>query len=171
MGISLSNDNKKVKKNVAVQLLLFDITELQKSMNMEKNFREALLRVLEDGTFKNTRALSQAAEVDQAGLSRFLKTMGYGRTDTPPSVTKGSLNLQTISKLVDCMGGVLVFPWDSTEASCRHELEKAKKLLKEQEQEIIELKAQKSALKELISDRLDQRPIAPEEPRQNKSCA
>ncbi len=133
---------------------------------MEKNFRGALLRVLGDGTFKNTRALSQAAEVDQAGLSRFLKTMGYGRTDAPPSLTKGSLNLQTVSKLVDCMGGVLVFPWDSPEASCRHELEKAKEQLKAQEREIIELKAQNSAFMKLISDRLDQRPIPPEETRQ-----
>ena len=137
---------------------------------MEKIFRRALLKVLEDGTFKNTRALAQAAEVDQAGLSRFLKTMGYGRTDAPPSLTKGSLNLQTVSKLVDCMGGTLVFPWDSPEASYRHELEKAKEQLKAQKLELIKLKAQKSALKELISDRLDQHSFATDA-QKNKNCA
>lgn len=138
---------------------------------MEKIFRRALLKVLEDGTFKNTRALAQAAEVDQAGLSRFLKTMGFGRTDAPPSLTKGSLNLQTVSKLVDCMGGTLVFPWDSPEASYRHELEKTKEQLKAQERELIELKAQNSALMKLISDRLNQPAIVLEDAQQNKNCA
>lgn len=138
---------------------------------MEKIFRDALLRVLGDGTFKNTRALSQAADVDQPGLSRFLKTMGYGRTSAPPSLKKGSLSLQTVSKLVDCMGGVLIFPWDSVEASCRHELEKAKELLKKQEREIIELRAKNSTLMQLISDRLDQRTITQKDNGENKNCA
>lgn len=135
---------------------------------MEKIFRGALLRVLGDGTFKNTRALSQAAEVDQAGLSRFLKTMGYGRTDAPPSLTKGSLNLQTISKLVDCMGGVLVFPWDSSEASCRCELEKAKEKIKEQEEELVGLRRIEKKYDELIDKMVSKQP---DEPRQNKNCA
>lgn len=138
---------------------------------MEKIFRDALLRVLEDGTFKNTRALSQAADVDQPGLSRFLKTMGYGRDSSPPSLKKGSLSLQTVSKLVDCMGGVLVFPWDSTEASCRSELAKAKAIIKAQEEEIIGLKAQNSAFMKLIGDRLDYRSIANPDDGKNKNFA
>lgn len=138
---------------------------------MEKIFRDALLRVLEDGTFKNTRALSQAADVDQPGLSRFLKTMGYGRDSSPPSLKKGSLSLQTVSKLVDCMGGMLVFPWDSTEASCRNELVKAKKLIEEQEREIIGLKAQNSVFLKLISDRLDQHIFITTEEQKNKNSA
>ena len=68
------------------------------------------------------------------------------------------------------MGGTLVFPWDSPEASYRHELEKAKEQLKAQKLELIKLKAQKSALKELISDRLDQHSFATDA-QKNKNCA
>lgn len=60
---------------VALLLLCLWYCGTGKKMNFGNNFRKALLKVLQDGTFKNARALAVEAEVDQGGLSKFLAAM------------------------------------------------------------------------------------------------
>lgn len=120
-------------------------------MNMETKFREALLKVLEDGTFKNVLSFANVAGVDQGGLSKFLKAMGYGGKKVDPlSPPKDNMNLKTVSKLVDCMGGVLVFPWDATTPTLQRDLDQARKQLEIQEKELIESRAVIKAFKEVL---------------------
>lgn len=151
-------------------------------MNMEKKFREALLHVLEDGTFKNVRALALEADVDQAGLSRFLATMGFGGKSDVPKLAKSSLNLQSVSKLMDTMGGTVVFPWEETELT-NQDNSKQTQRIKDLEEELAQLKvkldAQNDELIELrgIDKKFDKllRHMAqsqrPNEVREDKSCA
>lgn len=153
-------------KNVE-RLLTFDTTMLEKVMNMEKKFREALLKVLQDGTFKNVRALALAAEVDQGGLSRFLATMGYGGKGEVPKLAKGNLNLQTVSKLVDSMGGVLIFPWELQGNSSKSELIEAQRIIDEQKEEIKKIQTERDAFENILLKRIS----SPVEYRENKSSA
>lgn len=140
-------------------------------MNMEKKFREALLKVLADKTFKNESALCAAAGVNQGGVNKFIRTAKFraGECEQPAHI-KDNLNLDIVSKLVDIMGGSLVFPWDSPEAGCSHELENLKKELAEKTTEIKKLETENNLLKQLIRD-IAGKNIRPEDARQNKNCA
>lgn len=122
---------------------------------MEKRFREALLKVLADKTFKNVSALCGAANVDQGGVNAFILTMKYRAGErSEPARIKDNMNLDVVSKLVDAMGGELVFPWDSPEANSRQELEKANKEIARKDEEIIGLRAKNETLLQLVRDRL-----------------
>ncbi len=141
-------------------------------MNIEQKFIDAVERALKDKKAKNIYELAINSGVDQGGLSVYIRTKrALSGNGDMPARPKNNLHLSMAGKVIDYLGGSLIFPWDSPEASCRHELEKTKKLLKVQERELIELKAQNSALMKLISDRLNQSSIMPENVRQNKDCA
>ncbi|MGE9984858.1 hypothetical protein [Desulfovibrio sp. SGI.169] len=141
-------------------------------MKMEKKFRGALLKVLEDKTFKSVNVLCGEAGVDHAGIVNFVNTMKFQAGECPePSRVKNNLNLDVVSKLIDVMGGELVFPWDSPEAECQSQLKKFREENENLKMEIVKLKAQKEAFMELIGDKFAASSTAPEEPRQNKSCA
>lgn len=138
---------------------------------MEKKFREALLKVLADKTFKNESALCGAAGVDQGGVNAFIRTMKYRAGQCPePSRIKDNMNLDIVSKLVDVMGGELVFPWDSPEANCHSQLKAMEQKIVEKETTIQDLKSKINILREVIKD-LNSQNVQPDEFRQNKSFA
>ena len=141
------------------------------SMRMEKKFREALLKVLTDKVFKNLSALCGAAGVDQGGINTFINTMKFRAGEcAEPNRLKDNLNLDVVSKLIDAMGGELVFPWESPEVGCRSELEKIKLELERKNEIIRTLTAEKDLLRDIIRD-ISGKDAQPDEPRQNKSCA
>lgn len=112
-----------VHRNGCIIIIVSLVLRDREKMNFGKKFRKALVKVLQDGTFKNARALAIEAEVDQGGLSKFLAAMEEGDENEEEGgrdstkQTKKNLTLQTVGKLVDCMGGRLVFPWDAS-SSC-----------------------------------------------------
>ena len=140
-------------------------------MKMEKKFQEALLKVLADKTFKNESALCEAAGVNQGGLNKYIRTVKFlaGESKEPAQI-KENLNLDIVSKLVDAMGGELVFPWDSPEAGCRYELERLQRELAKSQKDIEKLTTEKETLRTVIRD-ISGINMGFENDRQNKSCA
>ena len=121
---------------------------------MEQKIKDALLRVLDNGEYKNVLALGTIAGIDPAGLSRYVNTLRAKIAGDPlPKNPKDSMNLSVASKLVDCLGGNLIFPWESPEACALHELEEAKKQIESQREEIIALRAVNQAYERLLSGR------------------
>ena len=118
---------------------------------MEKKFKNALLKVLDEKTFKNILALSSASGVDQAGLTRFVNTLRAEEEGKEVKNPKDNLNLAAVSKLVDCLGGRLIFPWESPEVVTQNELIEARKTIEEQREEIIALRAVNQAYERLLS--------------------
>lgn len=140
-------------------------------MNMEKKFRKALLKVLADKIFKNESALCAAAGVNQGGVNKFIRTAKFRAGECEePSHLKDNLNLDVVSKLIDVMGGKLIFPWDSQDAGCLHELETIKRELEEKNIIITKLEAENDVLKQLIRDIAGEN-IHREKNQQRKSCA
>lgn len=137
-------------------------------MKMEKKFREALDKVLSEKIFKNESALCSAAGVDQGGVNKFIRTMKFrlGKGEAPDRL-KDNLNLDIVSKLIDAMGGELLFPWESKEISSHNELQEALKTIEKQKEEIKIISAQRDAFKEVLKERLS----SPVEYRENKSSA
>ena len=151
-------------------------------MRMEKKFREALLRVLDDKTFKNESALCEAAGVNQGGFNKYIRTVRFlaGESKEPAQI-KENLNLDIVSKLVDAMGGELVFPWDSTEDVQTNaysvkkddtggEIARLKRELAQKQKAIETLTTQSETLRTVIKD-ITGRNMRFENDRQNKSCA
>ena len=118
---------------------------------MEKKFKNALLKVLDEKTFKNILALSSASGVDQAGLTRFVNTLRAKEEGKEVKNPTDNLNLAAVSKLVDCLGGRLIFPWESPEVVTQNELIEARKTIEEQREEIIALRAVNQAYERLLS--------------------
>ena len=154
-------------------------------MKMEKKFREALLKVLADKTFKNESALCEAAGVNQGGLNKYIRTVKFlaGESKEPAQI-KENLNLDIVSKLVDAMGGELVFPWDSMK-SCQEntnsekttmdsdetgEIARLQRELAQKQKAIETLTTEKETLRTVIRD-ITGRNMRFENDRQNKSCA
>lgn len=117
-------------------------------MDMETALRNAVTHALNSGMYRSMNQFALAAGVDQASLFRF--TEG------------GSLKLGSVSKIVDTLGGTLVFPWAATDAD-RLKLENDKLLadLSAARDTITGLKAQVEILKELVGNRAPQTEVSP----------
>lgn len=140
-------------------------------MKMEKKFRDALLKVVENGVFKNISALCAAADVDQAGVSAFIKTTKFyaGLSQQKPGRPKQNMNLEVVSKLVDAMQGELVFPWDSSENQTIMP-EYVRRQLAEKDEIIKKLTIEKELLQNILTN-MGKSNAHPDEIRKNKSCA
>lgn len=106
-------------------------------MNMETDLRNAVTHALDSGMYRSLHQFALAAGVDYASLFRF--TGG------------GSLKLGSVSKIVDTLGGTLVFPWAATDMDrLRAEKDKLLVELASARDTITGLKAQVEILKELV---------------------
>lgn len=68
-------------------------------MSFEQQFRAAVQRACAV-EYKSANQLAQAAGIDQGSLSKFLRG--------------GGLKIDTASRLLETLGGVVVFPWDES---------------------------------------------------------
>ena len=109
-------------------------------MSVEEKFKAALVRVLDDGTFKSQTALCAAAGADQGGVSRFIQTAMYNAgKGKKPRLPKENLTLDVVSRLVEAMGGDLVFPWDEGGASASVKVKQLELRLEEAKKAIADL--------------------------------
>lgn len=140
---------------------------------------QALDKVLSEKIIKNERVLCMAAGVDQGGVNKYLKTMRYrlGKGEKPEKL-KDNLNLDIVSKLVDVMGGQLIFPWDENYNDMNAEIArlqkeneklKADNLLLDKKLYACEQVCQK--FENMITQQLPTANDVPVEARQSKSCA
>lgn len=72
-------------------------------MNTEKKLREAVEYVLDKKMFKSVNQLANMSGIEQASLFRFRKG--------------GMIKIDVASKLIDMMGGILIFPWEKNESN------------------------------------------------------
>lgn len=81
---------------------------------MRKKFIAGLDRALAEKKFKNESELCRVANIDKAVFNRFYSTIKFIRGEgEKPTRIKDNINLDTVSNLVDALGGQLIFPWDS----------------------------------------------------------
>lgn len=146
---------------------------------MEQKFMLALDKVLSEKIVKNERVLCQKAGIDQGGMNKYLKTMRYklGKGEKPDKL-KENLNLDIVSKLVEVMGGELIFPWDraySEEhvliAQLKEEIERLKAENLELDRQLYACEKMRQKFEDMITQRLPSHSDIPAEIRQNKSSA
>lgn len=146
---------------------------------MERKFILALDKVLTEKIFKNERVLCSAAGVDQGGFNRFLKTSRFklGKGERPEK-PKDNLNLDAVSKLVDTMGGRLVFPWDNCDTDTSKEVIELKSKVEQLQKEVAKLKMDlyacekmRDGYENIIRDKLPSYDMVAEGTPKNKSCA
>ncbi len=146
---------------------------------MELKFMQALDKVLSEKIIKNERVLCMTAGVDQGGVNKYLKTMRYrlGKGEKPEKL-KDNLNLDIVSKLVDVMGGQLIFPWDENYNDMNAEiarLQKENEKLKNEnsilDKKLFACQQMKEEYKAIITQQLPTVNGVPVEARQDKSCA
>lgn len=143
---------------------------------MQKKFIEALDKVVTEKKppFKSISALCKAIGYDRSGLTRFWNTRKNGEDSQKQA--KNDLNLTTVSKVVDVLGGYLVFPWDKESTESHIEIVKLKTELEtvKKEREILKRKlseciAVRKELRSMLDDRTGVQPEMPAESRQDKS--
>lgn len=108
-------------------------------MNIEKTFRDAIETYISEKKVKNLSILCQKAGVDQAGVGVYLRTKEYqgGEKAKKPSRPKNDIYFSAVAKLIETMGGMLVFPWDTVPQSEKLEIENLRNELAKKEGEII----------------------------------
>lgn len=140
-------------------------------MNIEQKFIDAVERALKDKKAKNIYELAINSGVDQGGLSVYIRTKrALSGNGDMPARPKNNLHLSMAGKVIDYLGGSLIFPWDSPEAGCSHELEKLKEELDEKTTEIKKLKTENNLLNQLIRD-IAGKNIQTGDAQKNKNCA
>lgn len=108
-------------------------------MNTEKKLREAVEYVLDKKMFKSVNQLANMSGIEQASLFRFRKG--------------GMIKIDVASKLIDMMGGILIFPWEENESSqLSNEIRRLKDENEDKEKELIGLRAQVKVLMDIISN-------------------
>lgn len=104
---------------------------------METDLRNAIKHALDSGMYRSLNQFALASGVDYASLFRFNKG--------------GSLKLCSFSKILDALGGTLVYPWTATDADLlKAENDKLLAELTAARDTITGLKAQVEILKELV---------------------
>lgn len=146
---------------------------------MRKKFIEGLDRALAAKQFKNEAELCRIAGIDKAVFNRFYSTIRYSRGEIEkPTRTKDNINLDTVSNLIDALGGMLVFPWDKDDDTIYAKARKLEEELAIAKGEILRLEGELSACEKMCSrfeniirDKIPSYSEAQVEARQDKSCA
>ena len=124
-------------------------------MNTEKKLREAVEHVLGIKMFKSVNQLANVADIEQASLFRFRRG--------------GMIKIDVASKLIDTLGGVLVFPWEeSGTLKLSSEVERLKAEIDNKERELIGLHANVQLLQSMLTQTKQNQDSIPA---QDKSCA
>lgn len=124
-------------------------------MNTEKKLREAVEHVLGIKMFKSVNQLANVADIEQASLFRFRRG--------------GMIKIDVASKLIDTLGGVLVFPWEeSGTLKLSSEVERLKAEIDNKERELIGLRANVQLLQSMLTQTKQNQDSIPA---QDKSCA
>lgn len=122
-------------------------------MKTEKKLREAVEHVLDIKMFKSVNQLANVADIEQASLFRFRRG--------------GMIKIDVASKLIDTLGGELVFPWDESDvAKLSAEVTRLENELEEKKNELIGLRANVKLLQDMIVQNVQ---VQTPEP-QIKSC-
>ena len=122
-------------------------------MKTEKKLREAVEHVLDIKMFKSVNQLANVADIEQASLFRFRRG--------------GMIKIDVASKLIDTLGGELVFPWDESDvANLSAEVTRLENALEEKKNELIGLRANVKLLQDMIVQNVQ---VQTPEP-QIKSC-
>lgn len=146
---------------------------------MEQKFMLALDKVLSEKIIKNERVLCQKAGIDQGGMNKYIKTMRYklGKGEKPEKL-KENLNLDIVSRLVEVMGGELIFPWDNAYsdeqvqiAKLKEEIEALKVKNSELDKQLYACEQMRQKFEDMITQQLPTGKKMPENVRQNKSSA
>lgn len=78
---------------------------------MEQELYEAIERALADKRVKNIYSLCEQAGVNQPSVSTWIKTKrAKAGSDEMPSRPKETIHLDVASRLIECLGGSLIFP-------------------------------------------------------------
>lgn len=148
-------------------------------MNIQEKFIAGVERFLADKKVKNIYQLSIAAGVDQAALSSFMKTHYYekGKGEKPARM-KRDIYLEGAGKVIEYMGGVLIFPWDDTYGDSEAEiarLQKENEKLKSDnlllDKKLYACEQMRQKFEDMITQQLPTVNGVPVEARQDKSCA
>lgn len=144
---------------------------------MEEKLVCALERAVAEKRVKNIFTLCQEAGVDQAGISVYLRTKKFlaGQGEKPPRL-KSSIQLDVASKLVDALGGVLIFPWDerfgeaTTEiARLQNEIERLKSENVLLDKKLFACEEMRQKFENMITQQLPSAHNIPADGRKNKS--
>lgn len=148
-------------------------------MNIQEKFIAGVERFLADKKAKNIYQLSMAAGVDQAALSSFMKTHYYeqGKGEKPARMKK-DIYLEGAGKVIEYMGGTLIFPWDNTPDGPEAEVIRLRKEVERLKEENLLLDKKLYACEQMcqrfegmITQQLSTANEMPVEIRQNKSSA
>lgn len=148
-------------------------------MNIQEKFIVAVERFLADKKVKNIYQLSKAADVDQAALSSFMKTHLYEKgMGEKPARMKKDIFLEGAGKVIEYMGGRLVFPWDTENgdleseiARLRRENEELRVENRRLDKELYACQQTRQKFEDMIARQLPQVANEPVEIRQNKKSA
>lgn len=123
---------------------------------MREKFLDALTKSLEKNVFESYSQLSEAAGLNRSITTRIFKKLDQVKKgEISSDDLKLNFSLDTVFKIVDALGGVLVFPWDKDDDDTIYM--KAGKLEEElatAKNEIAELKIELKTCKE-ISQRFE----------------
>lgn len=146
---------------------------------MEERIVRALDHALAEKRVKNVTTLCQDAGVDQGSISAYLRTKKFlaGKGEKPARL-KPSIQLEVASRLVDTLGGVLIFPWeekygeaDAEIALLRKEIEKLKAENLLLDKKLFACEQMREKFEEMLNRQLPAGQSEPVEIRQNKSSA
>lgn len=148
-------------------------------MNIQEKFIAGVERFLADKKAKNIYQLSIAAGVDQAALSSFMKTHYYEQgKGKKPARMKKDIYLEGAGKVIEYMGGILVFPWDKEESALQVEIARLQKEIERLKADNIMLDKQlyaceqmRQKFEDMITQQLPASNEVPVEIGQNKSSA
>lgn len=144
---------------------------------MEGKLVSALDRAVAEKRVKNVSTLCQEAGVDQGSISAYLRTKKFlaGQGEKPARL-KPSIQLDVASKLVDALGGVLIFPWDEKVGEANTEIARLQKEIEKLKNENILLDKKLYACEEMrqkfenmITQQLPSPHNIPADGRKNKS--
>lgn len=148
-------------------------------MNVEQELYEAIERALADKRIKNISALCEQAGVNQPSVNTWIKTKrALAGTDEMPSRPKDTLYLDVASRLIECLGGSLIFPDAGTYppttaelALLRAENEKLKAENLLLDKKLYACEQMREKFEDMINRQLPAGQYEPVEIRQNKSSA
>lgn len=148
-------------------------------MNMREKFLDALVKSLENNVFESYAQLSEAAGLNRSITTRIFQRIEQVKNgEISQDDLKLNFSLDTVFKIVDALGGVLVFPWDKDNDTIYAKAKKLEEELAIAKGEILRLEGELSACEKMCSrfeniirDKIPSYSEAQVEARQDKSCA
>lgn len=163
-------------------LLTFDEShrkQLKEIMKIQEKFIMAIEKYLAENKIKNIYQLSLAAGVDQAGLSSFFNTHQYhaGKGKKPARI-KNDIYLDSAGKIIEYIGGELIFPWDKESNAdymeikrLKDEVEKLNAKINNLEKDLFGCQQVRDSYKDLLSQQLRGYQTPPDMEEKKQNCA